>query len=414
MTIAADAIQARTDVKILSLVSAGHFVSHCYYFTLPTLFIFLNQDLGFSYTMLGLLLTARAFFTGVVQVPAGFLIDRYGAKLMLIVGMMVMVAGYALMALATDYWVIMLLVVLGGIGDSVFHPADYSIINGSVSESRIGRAFSIHTFAGHLGFTAAPPVVAYLATAYGWRSALLALAVFGAAVGAVIISQWASLKDDALTPKAKKAGATQEAGGGFLDHVKMLASRPIMILFTFFVMSTLAGNAVSGFSIPALNGMTGMSAVDAGFAVAAFTFTSAFSVLAGGWIADRVKRQDLVAAIGYAISAMAILLIALVPMNYFLMALTFGFAGIWHGIIRPSRDMMVRQVTPAGSTGKVFGFIFAGQSFGGAIAPIVLGAILDNFPPVWIFYTNVVFTLLCVVAVLIPKGRVAMPAQAAE
>jgi MFS family permease len=359
------------------------------------------------------MLSARSFVTGLVQMPAGFVIDRFGAKMMLMVGMMVMIAGYGLMAFASSYWLILFLVVLGGIGDSVFHPADYSIINGSVSEGRIGRAFSVHTFAGHIGFASAAPIVTYVSLTYGWRTALMGLAVFGTAIAAVIISQWASLKDDSLQPKAKRAAGKDQADSSFADQIKLLASRPVMLLFAFFIMSTLASNAVGSFSIPALNGLHGTSAVDAGLAVGGYTLASAFAVLAGGWVADNIERQDWFAAFGFLASAVAILLIVLLPMNYVLLVIIFGFAGFCHGVIRPARDMMVRKITPPGSTGKVFGFIFAGQSFGGAVAPIVLGFILDRYPPEWIFYTNVIFTVLCVAVVLIPKGTVAAR-QAAE
>jgi FSR family fosmidomycin resistance protein-like MFS transporter len=169
--IAVTADSSRHDTKVLCLVSIGHFASHLYMLVLPALFIFLNQDLGFSYTLLGGLVSARSIATGIAQVPAGFMVDRYGAKLTLIGGMLLMVAGYAFMSTASDYWVILVLIVIGGIGDLAFHPADYAILNGSVGGTRIGRAFSIHTFAGHIGFAAAPVTTAFLATLYGWQAA---------------------------------------------------------------------------------------------------------------------------------------------------------------------------------------------------------------------------------------------------
>lgn len=393
----------RTDLKVLSLVSTGHFISHFYQFTLPALFIFLNQDLGFSYTLLGILLSARYTATGVAQIPAGFLVDRFGAKAMLIGGMLVTVTGYSLMAAVSDYWLILLMAILGGVGDSVFHPADYSILNGSVSKERIGRAYSIHTFTGQIGFAAAPAVVAYLATEYGWRTAVTVCAVIGYVIVALVVSQWSSLRDDALAPKARKREA--QGGDTLKDHLKLLSSRPVMMLFLFFAMSTLAGNAVSGFSIPALNGIHGTSAVDAGLAVTAFMAAGSLSVLAGGWVADHIKRQNYFAALGYSISTLAIVLVAIFPMNYIGLVLLFGFAGFWQGIIRPARDMMVREVTPEGSTGKVFGFIFTGQNLGGAIAPLILGAMMDRLPPQWIYYAAVLFTVLCVAVVLFPTGR---------
>lgn len=404
MSQAATADVARNDIKILSLVSAGHFCSHFYLYALPSLFIFLNKDLGISFTLLGAMLSARYVATGMVQVPAGFLVDRYGAKNVLMGGTVLMVTAFALMAFAPNYWVLLLLVVLGAIGDAVFHPADYAILNGSVSEARMGRAFSVHTFSGHLGFSAAPVIVTFMATLWDWRVALLVVAAFGYGIVALLLTQWSNLKDDSLAPKKRKS---KEEGGKdekFTDHARLLMSRPVLVLFAFFAMSTLAGNGLHAFAIPTLNALHGTSAIDAGFALGAYMLVSSFAVLAGGFIADSISRQDRFAALIYGLSIIFVLMITYFPMHYLLLVLLFGCAGFCHGVIRPARDMMVREVTPAGSSGKVFGFIFTGQNVGGGIAPIILGFVLDNFPPQYIFLTSIGFMGLCILTILLPRG----------
>jgi MFS family permease len=407
---------ARNDVKILSLVSAGHFCSHFYMLTLPALFIFLNQDLGISFTLLGAMLSARYISTGVAQVPAGFMVDRFGAKPVLMVGILVMVTAFALMAIAPNYWILLLLVVIGGFGDSVFHPADYAILNGSVSEARMGRAFAVHTFSGHLGFSAAPVAITFMSSLWDWRVALLVVAGFGYAILALLLTQWSSLKDDSIAPKKRRAKAEGGTEEKFSDHTKLLMSRPVLVLFAFFAMSTLAGNGLHSFAIPALNALHGTSAVDAGFAVGTYMLVSSFAVLAGGWIADNIYRQDRFAALIYSISIITVLLITFFSVHYVLLVIFFGMTGFCHGVIRPARDMMVREVTPEGSSGKVFGFIFTGQNVGGAIAPLILGFVLDNFPPQYIFYTSIIFMALCVITILLPRGpmtkrRAASPAE---
>ncbi len=395
------------DIKILSLVCTGHFCSHFYMLALPALFIFLNQDLGISFTALGAMLSLRYIATGMAQVPAGFLVDRYGAKLMLSGGMFLMVTAFAAMAFAPNYWVLVLLVVIGGIGDAVFHPADYAILNGSVSEKRMARAFSVHTFSGHLGFAAAPVVITFLSTLWDWRVALLIVAAFGFAILLTLVTQWSSLKDDRIAPVKRKPREDGKKGGSFAENRDLLLSRPVLVLFTFFAMSSLAGNGLHSFSIPALNALHGTSAVDAGAAVGAYMLVSSFAVLAGGVIADHVKRQDHFAALIYALSIVAVVLITFFSLHYALLVVFFGFAGFCHGVVRPARDMMVREVTPEGASGRVFGFIFTGQNVGGALAPVLLGFILDRFPPEYVFYSTMFFIALCVVAVLLPRGPMA-------
>lgn len=404
----------RQDIRILTLVSTGHFCSHFYMLALPSMFIFMNADLGISFTALGAMLSLRYISTGMAQVPAGFLVDRYGAKIMLSTGMFILVAAFAAMAFAPNYWVLVALVVIGGIGDSVFHPADYAILNGSVSEGRMARAFSVHTFSGHLGFAAAPVVITFLSALWDWRVALLIVSAFGGATLIVLVTQWNSLKDDRIAPnpgsRRKKTSGDESA---FTENRKMLLSRPVLILFTFFAMSTLAGTGLHSFSIPTLNALHGTSATDAGAAVGAYMLVSSFAVLIGGIIADRIRRQDHFAALIYALSIVAVLLITFFSVHYALLVLFFAFAGFCHGVVRPARDMMVRAVTPEGASGRVFGFIFTGQNVGGAIAPVLLGFVLDRFPPEYVFYTAIFFIALCVVAVLLPGGAMSPTASRA-
>lgn len=415
MSQAATVDAARNDMKILGLVSAGHFCSHFYILALPALFIFLNKDLGVSFTLLGAMLSARYVVTGMAQIPAGFLVDRYGAKRVLMCGMFLMVSAFALMAFAPNYWVLLLLVVLGGIGDAVFHPADYSILNGSVSEARMGRAFSVHTFAGHLGFSAAPLAITFFSTWWNWRVALLIIAGFGFTIMAALLTQWSSLKDDILSPKKRRQKEENGEKEKLRDHTRLLFSRPVLVLFAFFAMSTLAGNGLSAFAIPALSALHGTSAIDAGVAVSTYMLVSSFAVLAGGFIADHIQRQDRFAALIYSLSIITVLLITFFSVHYVLLVIFFGMTGFFHGVIRPARDMMVREVTPEGSSGKVFGFIFTGQNVGGGIAPVILGFVLDHYPPQYIFFTSIFFMALCVLSILMPRGpmtkRAASPAE---
>ena len=120
---------AGRDVKILGLVSAGHFLSHFYAICLPPLFLFIRDDLGTSFAALGLLMSVRSFTSGAMQVPAGMLVDRVGARPVLIGGMILMAGATALSAVAPSYWALMGLSVMMSLGNSVFHPTDYAILN---------------------------------------------------------------------------------------------------------------------------------------------------------------------------------------------------------------------------------------------------------------------------------------------
>lgn len=409
MTATVDSV--RQDGKIMGLVCTGHFLSHFYAFCLPPLFPFLNADLGLSYTALGALLTLRGLATSTAQLPAGFVVDRFGAKLVLMAGLLLTVIGYALFAAVDAYWLFVLFIVLGGIGDSVFHPADYSILNASVAQERMGRAFSIHTFSGHLGFAVAPSVVVALAALWNWRIALLLVALFGFIVAGLLASQWGALKEDRSPAKKKKADeAPLDPAGQSMGAAKpnwlqaklgMILNAPVLSLFSFFVISTMASSGISGFSISALTKMHDIPEAMLGLPVTAFMLSSAFAVLAGGYLADKLPiSASLFAGLGFLGAAVVILAIGLFPLPYALMILLFPIAGFFLGVIRPARDLMVRDVAPKGQSGKVFGFVFSGQSLGGSLAPIFYGLILDHWAPENVFFVSAGFLLLGIFTVL--------------
>jgi FSR family fosmidomycin resistance protein-like MFS transporter len=392
---ATTADSARQDAKILGLVSTGHFCSHFYLMCLPPLFYFLNQDLGISYTEIGLMVSLRTLATGVAQVPAGILVDRYGAKLVLTIGLALMVFGYAAFAFASAWWLLVACVVIGGIGDSVFHPADYAILNASVSNDRIARAFSIHTFSGHLGFAVAPAVIPILASLWNWRVALLITALFGFIIIVVLITQWNALKDDAIPGKKKKDEAASEPTWQPTTWLEskfgIIASGPVLALFGFFAISTLAGNGISSFGISAMMAIHHTPEALSGVPITAYMLTSAFAVLLGGVASDKLKwKPELFAAVGFLFAALTILAIGLMPLPYVVLIVLFGLSGFCLGVIRPARDLMVRDLAPKGQSGKVFGFVFSGQNVGGALAPVMYGLVLDNFAPQWVFYISAI------------------------
>ena len=403
MTATADGL--RQDTKIMSLVCTGHFLSHFYAFCLPPLFPFLNADLGLSYTALGALLTLRGLATSVAQLPAGFVVDRFGAKMVLMGGLLLTIISYALFAAIDIYWLFVLFIILGGVGDSVFHPADYSILNASVAQERMGRAFSIHTFSGHLGFAVAPTVMVALAALWDWRVALLVAALFGFIVAGLLASQWGALKEDSNPRKKKGEEAAVDPNAPKQTWMQaklgMILNAPVLSLFGFFVISTMASSGINGFSIAALTKMHDIPEAMLGLPVTAFMLSSAFAVLAGGYLADKLPiSASLFAGLGFVGGAVVILAIGLFPLPYALMILLFPIAGFFLGVIRPARDLMVRDVAPKGQSGKVFGFVFSGQSLGGSIAPIFYGLILDHLEPENVFFVSAGFLVLGVFTVI--------------
>ena len=407
MTAVATAGSGRQDAKVLGLISTGHFMSHFYSLTLPPLFPFLKEAFDVSYTELGLMMTVLYGTAAVAQVPVGFLVDRIGARTVLTLGLVMVALGFGLVGLAPSFPVLLVLAVVAGAGNSVFHPADYAILNSSISAERMGRAFSIHTFAGHLGSAAAPGTMIFLAVAFGWRTALVAAGVFGLLVVLGLSTQWNSLHDDALP---KKKDRKETVADGEPSGWAVLFSRPMILFFLFFATLSMTSTGMQAFSVSAFVTLHDTPLATASMALTVYLFCSAAGILVGGQIADRTTRHDRVAAAVFLLTIAVTLIFAWVDLRTLALILLMVAMGLGQGIIRPARDMMVRAVAPKGSVGKVFGFVSAGLAVGSAVAPIPFGLLLDSGRPEWVFYLMAIFMTVALATVMVPKPMARAPA----
>jgi MFS transporter, FSR family, fosmidomycin resistance protein len=393
---------ARQDAKVLGLISTGHFMSHFYSLSLPPLFPLLKEAFGVSYTELGMMMAAMAGASAVSQVPVGFMVDRLGARPVLTAGLVIISLGLALVGLAPSFAVVVLIVTLTAVGNSVFHPADYAILNSSITPARMGRAFSIHTFAGHLGSAAAPATMILMSTAFGWRVALIAAGIFGLLVMAALATQWNSLHDDAVPKKKKESAAPAEAR---TSGLKLLFSKQILVFFLFFGTLSFTSTGLSAFSVSALVTLHDMPVASASAALTAFLLCSAGGILLGGEISDRTTKHELIAAAAFILTAVLALVIAWVNLPLLPLIAAVVIMGLGQGVVRPVRDMMLRAAAPSGSVGKVFGFVSAGIATGSALAPIPFGWLLDTGRPQWVFYLIAIFMLIALFTVIVPKTR---------
>jgi MFS family permease len=355
------------DGRILALIGTGHFLSHFYMLCLPPLFLVWREAFDVSYAALGLAVALMSAVTAALQTPVGFLVDRHGARPFLVGGVLLMALSIAGMAFAEAYWVILLLCVTSGIGNSVIHPADYAILGASIDKSRIGRAFSLHTFTGNLGFAFGPPAVAALLLVMDWRLALLLVSLVGVPVAASIWLQGGILKDQARPRESQSLAAGRD----------LLLSRPILLFFGFFLLSAMAGTTVQAFAITVLGELWGTPVAVASLALTGYMAGATGGTLVGGWWVDRGRR--LLPFMVALTLGCATLLVAMgtVPMPGWLLPLVACAAGMAIGASRTPRDVMLKEAIPPGQMGKVFGFVSAGLPLGGAITPVPFGWLID-------------------------------------
>jgi MFS family permease len=287
---------------------------------------------------------------------------------------------------------------LAGVGNTVYHPADYTLLSQHVPAERIGQAFSIHTFAGMMGSAFAPTSLLMMQSVWGWRAAFIGAGLFGFAVAAILLLVRDNAPAHAAAPVAK-ASADKPAEGW-----RLLMTAPILMNMFFFVLIAMISGGMFNYSVVALGALYGTPPAVANSALSSLLLLSAFGVLVGGVIATRVSRHAWVAALGLAAMALTAALVAQVDMNTVLLVLVMTAFGFFYGIIMPSRDMIVREVTPPGSFGKVFGFVTTGFNIGGIVSPLIFGAIMDHGSPRLVFVAVAVFALLSVFTVIsLPK-----------
>lgn len=379
----------RADAKVMGLVGTAHFSSHFFQLALAPLFPILTTQFGVSYAELGVIVTVFYIASGICQAFAGIVVDRFGPRPMLAMGLALLAGSTALAGLVSHYWMLLPLAVLAGIGNSVFHPADFSILTAKIDKTRIGRAYSIHALLGTIGYAMAPVIVGGLAALFDWRTALVATGLLGVGIAAVL---WRS--PTLVVGHGHVRGGKDKGDSAAFSYARLIVNPAIVASFLYFVFTAGASIGLTSFSVSAFVEIFNYDTPDlrvlASSALTAFLVSSATGMLIGGIIADRTTRHHIVAMSGMTSAACFMLVLAFAGVTYPIAFAAMALAGLTYGMTAPSRDMLVRAATPPGATGKVFGFVYSGLDVGSWLVPVFYGGFIDRHTPNYVFLTSAI------------------------
>jgi len=391
---------ARQDVALIGLVGLAHGISHFSQLLLPPLFPWLKDAFHVSYAELGLLLTIFFVVSCVVQALSGFVVDRYGPRPVLFAGLGLIGAAAVGFGISPNYWTLAFFAVVAGVGNGVFHPVDYTLLNRKVHPSRLGHAFSVHGITGSLGWALAPAFVVPIALATSWRVALMCAGALAFVVLAILWFNRAQLALDKLASPKKVDGAVAEHSLAFL---KIPA---VWMCFGFFFFYAMALSGVQTFAPAAARILHDVPVNLAAMCLTIYMVCSAGGMIAGGFMVSDPARCERIIATGFGVAASVALVIAFSPVPAMLVPVLFGVMGFGAGTAGPSRDLIVKRASPPNATGRVYGVVYSGLDIGQAIAPLMFGTLMDHQQPalVWLGIA-IVQGVLIVNAVNVKKVR---------
>ena len=370
----------RHDAEVIGLVGLAHGTSHFFHLMLPPLFPWLMKDFSLSYTEAGLLMTMFFVISGIGQALAGFIVDRVGSRPVLFFGIGLLAFSGVILGLSNSYAMLMLTAAVAGLGNSIFHPADFTLLNRRVAQPRLGHAFSVHGLSGNLGWAVAPVFMAGIATVAGWQAAGFAAAAVGAVVLAVLFWRRGMLTNVAeeLVVPSHHAEADKAVSD---NQFAFLRSTAVWMCLAFFFFSTAAFGILQNYSPAILGNVYGVSLVVATGSLTAYLLGSAAGTITGGFLASRNERNERLIAIALGFSALMALLLASGQIGAALVFPVMALMGFGVGTSGPNRDLLVRRAATSqfgkAAFGRIYGFVYSGLDVGLALSPLAFGPLLD-------------------------------------
>jgi len=380
----------KKDVEIISLIGLAHSISHFFHLIIAPLFPWIKVEFGLTYAELGLLMTTFYVVSSVVQSTSGLLVDRYGARPMLFIGIFFLMISAFILGFAQTYTMLLIGVSIAGLGNGVFHPVDYTMINHLVKEKNLAHAYSVHGVTGYLGWAAAPLFLLSLTALFdSWRVAEFGAGILAGIVLLILLYRRKQLEDH----EVDKHDEEKEVPIATLAIFKLPS---MWMSWLFFYLTSFGFAGIQSFSSSALVDIYQIPISLTASSYTLFMICSALGLIAGGFVATKISDPDRVITTAFLISGVMAILTGLGIFPGWTVPVLFALMGFGGGMAGPARDLMVRAGTPKGASGRVFGLVYSGIDFGAASGPVLFGLFMDWKSPEIIFYSIAVLQLIAV------------------
>ncbi len=388
-----------SDVRVIGLISLAHGSSHFFHLILPPMFPWLKDAFVLSYAELGLLMSVFFAVSCIAQASSGFLVDRIGARPVLFGGIGLLVLAALIYSQSNGYPMLLIGAVIAGCGNGIFHPVDYTIINHKVSPPNLPYAYSMHGVAGYLGWAAAPAFMVAIAQLAEWRIAFLSAALLEACILVVLWLNKKYLLDDVkerhenahTCSQASHPSATHESPFAFL---KLTA---IWLCWIFFFFSMASTSSLQSFAPSALFNIYKVPLDVGSYYITLLALGSAGGVLFGGYLAAKLQAPERIVSSCLSVTIVMCLLLGTGLISIAVIPFLFIGLGFGYGVVAPSRDLLVKSVTPKGVAGRVYGIVYSGIDLGAAVGPFIFGFFMDAGLPKALFLGIVLFQLMIIV-----------------
>ena len=387
-----------SDVRVIGLISLAHGSSHFFHLILPPMFPWLKDAFALSYAELGLLMSIFFVVSCMVQASSGFLVDRIGARPVLFAGVGLLAFAALIYSQSNGYPMLMVGAVIAGCGNGIFHPVDYTLINHKVSPANLPYAYSMHGVTGYLGWAAAPAFMVGIAQLSDWRIAFLSAAALEAFILLILWLNRSQLIDNVKERHENTQASAQASnpGGNPESAFAFLRLPAVWLCWIFFFFSMASTSSLQSFSPSALFKIYALPVNVGNYFLTLLALGSAVGVLLGGYLAAKLQAPEKIVSACLSLTIAMCLLLATGLISIDLIPVIFCVLGFGYGVVAPSRDLLVKQATPKGVAGRVYGIVYSGIDLGAAVGPFIFGFFMDAGLPKALFLGIVLFQLMII------------------